>query len=153
MSQPQGSQDWASPKIPISHGKLMIPASPDYQPTKTTTAGSRFSQTPLANPLMMSRKSKKRLLRNLKICSMKPHREPLASATTRILTSKFLKNSWPKLTKMFLSARVSIDNSRWRLLRLSLKTTFLRTQKSNNSKTRSTWLANELASKVALTFG
>ena len=139
MSQPQGSQDWASPKIPISHGKLMIPAFPDYQPTRTTTAGSRFSQTPLANLLtMIARRGKKRLLRNLKICSMKPRREPLGSATTRILTSKFLKNSWPKLTKMFLSARVSIDNSRWRLLRLSLKTTFLRTHKSNNSKTRST---------------
>ncbi len=139
MSQPQGSQDWASPKIPISHGKLMIPAYPDYQPTRTTTAGSRFSQTPLVNLLtMIARRGKKRLLRNLKICSMKPRREPLGSATTRILTSKFLRNSWPKLTKMFLSARVSIDNSQWRLLRRSLKMTFLRTHKSNNSKTRST---------------
>jgi len=115
--------------------------------TKTTTSGNRFSQTHMASLLMIA--GKKRLSRNLKIYSMKQHREPLGSATTKTLIEIFLKNSWPKRTKTFLSVRVSIDRSRWRLLRFYLKTRFIMT--ACNSNTRSKWLANQLRGKVVKT--
>ena len=99
LNQPQENQDWAVAKLSL-HGKLMKQTCLVFLPTKRNTAGNKFSLAPSARTPPRTA-SKMMLLKNLRICSMKLLREPLASGTTRILTSKFLKNSCPKRMKMF----------------------------------------------------